>query len=76
MEQIKFKFNYLWQVLLIKLEPTGLEKPSLRKHPFLHALRRWGRFALLQSHFPSALSEFAALNPFKRVQIFKVKTIL
>ena len=49
---------------------------SLRKHPFLHALRRWGRFALLQSHFPSALSEFAALNPFKRVQIFKVKTIL
>ena len=45
MEQIKFKFNYLWQVLLIKLEPTGLEKPSLRKHPFLHALRRWGRFA-------------------------------
>ena len=27
MEQIKFQFNYLWQVLLIKLESTGLEKP-------------------------------------------------
>lgn len=27
MEQIKFKFNYLWQVLLIKLESTGLENP-------------------------------------------------
>ena len=26
MEQIKFKFNYLWQVSLIKLEPTGLKK--------------------------------------------------
>ena len=49
---------------------------SLRKDPFLHALRRWGRFALLQSHFASALSEFAALNPFKRVQILKVNTIL
>ena len=24
---------------------TLAEKPSLRKHPFLHALRRWGRFA-------------------------------
>lgn len=27
MEQIKFKFNYLWQVLLIKLGSTGLENP-------------------------------------------------
>ena len=24
---------------------THTEKPSLRKHLFLHALRRWGRFA-------------------------------
>ena len=27
MEQIRFKFNYLWQVLLIKLESTGQENP-------------------------------------------------
>ena len=24
---------------------TLAEKPSLRKHPFLHAFLRWGRFA-------------------------------
>ena len=32
MEQIKFKFNYLWQVLSIKLEPTGLDKPCQVVH--------------------------------------------
>ena len=28
-----------------KLETSGLKEISLRKHPFLLALRRWGRFA-------------------------------
>ena len=60
MEAFETKSRLLYQAMNGAYHPreselAGLQSGSLRKHPFLLALRRWGRFA--QRTSPAGKSE-------------------
>ena len=58
MEAFETKSRLLYQAMNGTYHPReseldGLQSGSLRKHPFLLALRRWGRFAQRNRHSKS-----------------------